>query len=75
VASGFSRKDACGARILTNFSGSHILPPNRLLKKYRWQGKRQQREGKTLAFLPFALSLQAAFFSSLLKAEATQSIH
>ena len=27
VASSFSRKDACGARMLCKFSGGHILPP------------------------------------------------
>jgi|RhiMetdeSRZDD1v2_1073273.scaffolds.fasta_scaffold07474_12 imidazolonepropionase-like amidohydrolase len=27
VASGFSRKDACGARMRCTFSGGHILPP------------------------------------------------
>ena len=34
-----------------------LPPPYRLLKKYRWQGKRQKGKGKTLAFLPFAFCL------------------
>jgi hypothetical protein len=46
VASGFSRKDAGGARILTNFSGSHILPPNRLLKSIAGKGKGSSEKGK-----------------------------